>query len=60
DGVFQPGYPLPALIANNYGEMLSIPMYDSALMFAALLLFVVVVVFNFASRMLIIRYEKKY
>src|SRR5437588_7284523 len=36
--VFDAGYPLPALIANNYGEMLSIPMYDSALMFAALLL----------------------
>ena len=56
-GIFQPGYPLPALIANNYGEMLSIPMYDSALMFAALLLFMVVIVFNFASRMLIVRYE---
>jgi phosphate transport system permease protein len=56
-GIFQPGYPLPALIANNYGEMLSIPMYDSALMFAALLLFVVVVIFNYASRVLIVRYE---
>lgn len=56
-GVFQPGYPLPALIANNYGEMLSIPMYDSALMFSALLLFVVVIFFNFISRMLIVRYE---
>jgi phosphate transport system permease protein len=56
-GAFQPGYPLPALIANNYGEMLSIPMYDSALMFSALLLFVVVVFFNFISRMLIVRYE---
>ncbi len=49
-GIFQPGYPLPALIANNYGEMLSIPMYDSALMFAAFLLFMVVIVFNFTSR----------
>ena len=57
-GTFQPGYPLPALIANNYGEMLSIPQYDSALMFAALILFVVVVVFNFASRTVIMRYEK--
>jgi phosphate transport system permease protein len=57
DGAFQPGYPLPALIANNYGEMLSIPMYDSALMFSALLLFVVVIFFNFISRMLIVRYE---
>jgi phosphate transport system permease protein len=57
-GTFQPGYPLPALIANNYGEMLSIPQYDSALMFAALVLFIVVIVFNFASRVIIMRYEK--
>jgi len=58
-GVFQPGYPLPALIANNYGEMLSIPMYDSALMFSALILFVVVTVFNMGSRYLIIHSEKR-
>jgi phosphate transport system permease protein len=57
-GVFQPGYPLPALIANNYGEMLSIPMYDSALMLAALILFFVVLIFNFLSRLAIIRLEK--
>ena len=55
DGAFDAGYPLPALIANNYGEMMSIPMYDSALMFAALLLFVVVLLFNFISRVLIQR-----
>jgi phosphate transport system permease protein len=59
-GVFQPGYPLTALIANNYGEMLSIPLYDSALMLAALILFVIVLVFNLLSRLLIIRYENKY
>lgn len=57
-GIFQPGYPLPALIANNYGEMLSIPMYDSALMLAALILFALVLLFNFASRIMIIRTEK--
>ncbi|MFO7615495.1 MAG: phosphate ABC transporter permease subunit PstC [Bacteroidales bacterium] len=57
-GIFQAGYPLPALIANNYGEMLSIPMYDSALMLAALILFCVVLIFNFLSRMLIMRSEK--
>jgi len=60
DGVFQPGYPLTALIANNYGEMLSIPLYDSALMLAALILFVIVLLFNLLSRILIIRYENKY
>lgn len=57
-GALQPGYPLPALIANNYGEMMSIPMYDSALMFAALVLFVVVLAFNFISRSVIWKYEK--
>ena len=35
--IFDPAYPLPALIANNYGEMMSIPMYDAALMGAALM-----------------------
>ncbi len=58
-GILQPGYPLPALIANNYGEMLSVPMYDSALMFAALVLFFIVLVFNLASRILIVRFEKR-
>ncbi len=57
-GIFQTGYPLPALIANNYGEMMSVPLYASALMFAALVLFVVVILFNFASRVAIIRLEK--
>ncbi|MFA5419887.1 MAG: ABC transporter permease subunit, partial [Bacteroidales bacterium] len=56
-GVFQPGYPLPALIANNYGEMLSIPLYDSALMLAALILFMVVLMFNIFSRWLIVKTE---
>ena len=57
--VFDPGYPLPALIANNYGEMMSIPLYDSALMFAALLLFVVIAVFNILSRTILNRIEKQ-
>lgn len=48
-----PGYPLPALIANNYGEMLSIPMYDSALMFAALLLLVIILAINLLFRFFI-------
>lgn len=56
--VLDPGYPLPALIANNYGEMLSIPMYDSALMFSALVLFAIVILFNIISRLILIRVEK--
>ncbi|MFI5160914.1 MAG: phosphate ABC transporter permease subunit PstC [Sphingobacteriales bacterium] len=57
--VFDAGYPLPALIANNYGEMLSIPMYDSALMFAALLLFIIIFLFNIISRVILARLERK-
>jgi phosphate transport system permease protein len=47
--IFDPAYPLPALIANNYGEMMSIPMYDAALLGAALVLLVMVLIFNLAS-----------
>ena len=56
--VFEPGYPLPALIANNYGEMLSIPLYDSALLFAALILFVIIFIFNVISRIILAELEK--
>ncbi|PPL02122.1 phosphate ABC transporter permease subunit PstC [Parapedobacter indicus] len=58
--VFDGGYPLPALIANNFGEMMSIPLYDSALMFAALLLFVIIFLFNLISRIILNRIEHKY
>ncbi|MDY0024570.1 MAG: phosphate ABC transporter permease subunit PstC [Lentimicrobium sp.] len=54
-----PAYPLPALIANNYGEMLSIPLYDSALMFAALVLFIIIVIINLIFRFLIHKTRKK-
>jgi phosphate transport system permease protein len=57
--VFDPAYPLPALIANNYGEMLSIPLYDSALLFSALVLLLVVVFFNVLSRMVLVQVEKR-
>ncbi|MFC3197431.1 phosphate ABC transporter permease subunit PstC [Parapedobacter deserti] len=57
---FDGGYPLPALIANNFGEMMSIPLYDSALMFAALLLFVIIFLFNLVSRIILNSIEYKY
>ncbi len=57
--LFDSVYPLPALIANNYGDMMSIPMYDAALMFAALILFVIILVFNATSRFILYRLEKK-
>lgn len=57
--IFDAGYPIPALIANNFGEMMSIPLYDSALMFAALLLFVIILGFNLISRIILNRLEAK-
>jgi phosphate transport system permease protein len=56
--VLDPAYPLPALIANNYGEMLSIPLYDSALMLASLVLLLVILIFNVLSRMILVRVER--
>lgn len=53
--IFDAAYPLTALIANNYGEMMSIPLYDSALMMAALVLLVIVLIFNLVSRLILIR-----
>lgn len=55
--VFDAGYPLPALVANNYGEMMSIPTYDSALMFGSLLLFVLILAINIFFRYLIYKSE---
>lgn len=54
--IFDPAYPLPALIANNYGEMLSVPLYDSALMLAALLLLLIVMIFNLLSTLMLYRF----
>lgn len=56
--VFDPAYTLPGLIANNYGEMASIPYYKSALMSAALILLVVTFVFNLAARLVLIRIRR--
>lgn len=60
NSLFDGCYPLPALIANNYGEMLSLPLYESALMFAALILFVVVFVFNLGSRLILRKIEDRF
>ena len=56
--LFDAGYPIPALIANNFGEMMSIPRYDAALMFAALLLLVIILGFNVISRIILNRLEE--
>jgi phosphate transport system permease protein len=57
--LFDSAYSLPALIANNYGEMMSIPLYESALMGAALALLVVVIFFNILARLVIVRLTER-
>lgn len=57
--LFDACYPIPALLANNYGEMMSIPMYESAMMFSALMLFVIVVLFNLLSRIIMHRVKDR-
>jgi phosphate transport system permease protein len=57
--LFDQAYTLPTLIANNYGEIMSIPLYDSALLFAALILLIVVVFFNILARIVLARIERR-
>jgi phosphate transport system permease protein len=57
--IFDPAYPLPALLANNYGEMMSIPLYNSALLLSALILLIVVGVFNITAHLTFMRIEKR-
>ncbi|HEY4698760.1 MAG TPA: hypothetical protein VIH27_00105, partial [Nitrososphaerales archaeon] len=57
--VFDPAYPLTALIANNYGELMSIPLYDSALLFAALILMLIILLFTVSARLILIRIERR-
>lgn len=60
ESLFSPAYPIPSLIANNYGEMMSIPRYEAALMFSALLLLVVIILFNLGAQRMLHRIEKSY
>ena len=57
--IFDAAYPLPALIANAYSEMMSVPLYQSALMLAALTLLVIVLLFNIVARQIVVRLGAK-
>ena len=59
ENIFDPVYTISALIANNYGEMMSIPLYDSALMFASLILLAVVIIFNSTAQLILLRTIRK-
>jgi len=57
--LFSPAYPIPALLANNYGEMLSIPGYESALNLAALILLMLVIIFSLLARLYLSRLVRR-
>lgn len=56
--LFKAVYTLPALIADKYGEMLSIKMYDTALMTAALILMVVIALVNLGAHLILVRLRR--
>jgi phosphate transport system permease protein len=57
--IFDPAYPLPALIANTYGEMMSVPLYDSAILLAAFMLLIVSMLFNMGGWGILLYLKKR-
>lgn len=57
--IFDTAYPLPALIANTYGEMMSIPLYDAAVLLAAFILLMVTSLFNMVGWGILLHLERK-
>lgn len=58
--VFDSGATLPSIIASTYGELMSVPLYDSAMMLMALILIVVVLLFNLGAGLIKGRFAKAY
>jgi phosphate transport system permease protein len=58
--IFNPGETLASLIASKYGELMSIPLHESALMLVALILFVVVFIFYLFGLLILRRARKRW
>lgn len=56
--IFDPAYPLPALIANTYGEMMSVPLYESAILLSAFILMIVTTIFNVIGWSILFKFER--
>lgn len=56
--IFDTAYPLSALIANTYGEMMSIPLYDSAIFLAAFILLILTTLFNMVGWGILLNIDK--
>ena len=60
DSVFSTGQTLPTLIVNDFGELMSLPLTQSALIFVGLLLVIVVWLFNFAAMLVRRRLQRRW
>ena len=58
--IFNPGETLASLIASKYGELMSIPLHESALMLVALILFIVVFVFYLLGLFILRRARRRW
>lgn len=57
--IFDPAYPLPALIANTFGETMSIPLYKSAIFLAAFVLLALTLVSNLFGWSILLKLEEE-
>jgi phosphate transport system permease protein len=57
--LFDPAYPLPALIANTFGETMSIPLYKSAIFLAAFILLLLTFVSNLFGWSILLKIEEE-
>lgn len=60
DSIFSTGQTLPTLIVSDFGELMSIPLTQSALIFVGLMLVVVVWIFNFGAMLLQRRLRRRW
>ena len=60
DSVFSTGQTLPTLIVNDFGELMSLPLTQSALIFVGLMLVVVVWLFNFSAALVRRRLQRRW
>ncbi len=58
DSIFQQGYTLAAVIANEFGEAASDPLHRAALIAAGLVLFVLTLLVNGLARTIVVRAER--
>jgi phosphate transport system permease protein len=58
--LFSPGQTLASLIVSAYSDMMSSPLYESALMMVALILFIVVLLFNIFGIFILRRAKKRW